>query len=227
MDADGEEGTMSEAPAGRRGLVVVLGVLAALAVAAWLFLTPATDPAPSLVPSAPEAAAPAAPTVSTEPATAAAAPVQETAGTPASATERLQARLDAIAKAYNSADARAMEQALWSNHAVVRPDGKTYYRSDLMAQWAREWAEYRRPSLSFAIEEISQSGEQITAQWGVILTAEVLDAQEEAHELVFSGSQKASYRIVSGQEVLDGPMVYTWSETTMDGYPWRPEQSGS
>jgi hypothetical protein len=88
-------------------------------------------------------------------------------------------------------------------------------------------AEYRRPSLSFAIEEISQSGEQITAQWGVILTAEVLDAQEEAHELVFSGSQKASYRIVSGQEVLDGPMVYTWSETTMDGYPWRPEQSGS
>lgn len=138
--------------------------------------------------------------------------------------EKLQQRLDAIAKAYNTGDGAAMERALWKNHAVTRPNGKTMYRSDLMGQWATEWVQFRNRSLSFAIEHIEEEGTNVTALWSVELTADLLDAAGEAHKLEFNGTQKAVYVRSGEDEMLDGPITYVRLDQTIDGYTTRADQ---
>ena len=138
----------------------------------------------------------------------------------------LQFRLDAFAKAYNEADAAALERVLWTNHAVVRPTGETMYRADLLGQWAREWTQMPKRELSFVVEHLTRDGDTLTAVWDMTLRADLTDERGQVHAMEIHGSQKASYAIVGGDWILDGPIVYVGFERTIDGNPWPLGQNG-
>ncbi|MEK6805858.1 MAG: hypothetical protein AABY95_04345 [Pseudomonadota bacterium] len=136
--------------------------------------------------------------------------------------DALQARLDAIARAYNKGDASAADRALWENHAVVRPNGVSLSRSDLLDQWKREWTESQNRSLSYAIEQVTESDSNVTAIWSLILTSDVQDSQGEWHKYELNARQKAGYIQSGGREILEGPITFLEYEQTMDGFPWNP-----
>ncbi len=149
------------------------------------------------------------------------------AGPESPARQALQTRLDSIAQAYNRGDAAAAEKSLWANHAVVRPDGRVVYRSDLIGQWSTEWAQLRNRNLAYTVEECNQEAGKVSARWSLKLTADVLGEDGETHQFEFGGSQEAHYIRDGEEESLLEPIVYTRVYQTVDGYPVNPHDESA
>lgn len=215
------------------GGALVVAVLAAAAL--WYSAREAAPPEPVVAPApvAPVAAAgapvsPAASEPATGVATAAAAKAPASTAVPASDDDvaAVQGRLDAFARGYNARDVAAVERALWQNHAVVRPTGETMYRPDLLAQWAREWTDFRSHELSFVVDQVRREGPELTAVWDLTLLADLVDAQGTVHKMEIHGSQRATWTVSGDDWVLAEPIAYVGFERTIDGDPWPVGQNG-
>lgn len=209
---------------------VVAGALLLLALGGVLIWTYLAQPAPG-APPAPTAPAIAerAPVPQVAPATPArvalAAPSKPpaAAAAPRSVYEALQDRLDAIAKAYVAGDAAGAERAMWPNHAVVRPNGQTLQRSELLGQWMTEWESFQQRRLSFAINEVYIEDEQVTAYVSMDLAAQVLGEDGEMHDFAALGLQKMTFQRERGVDVLERPIEYHGYEQTWDGLTFKPQ----
>jgi len=210
----------------KRTLIAGAALLLALAaVVAWKYFG-AAEPPPAAEPVPP--AAKAEPPLGPEPAkpmAKEAAPTRPTGATEAPPTiyENLQNRLDAIAKAYVAGDAAAAERAMWPNHAVVRPNGDTLQRSELLGQWMTEWERFKDRTLSFVIEEVYVEDDQVTAYWMIDLSAKVLGEDSELHDYAVHGLQKAIFQPGRGVDLLDEPIQYHGFEQTWDGMAFKPQ----
>jgi len=203
----------------------VLLLLALAAGVAWKYFG-AVEP-PAAVEPAPRAAK-AEPPSGPEPAKLTAkaeAPVKPTDATEAPPTiyENLQNRLDALAAAYVAGNAAAAERAMWPNHAVVRPNGDTLQRSELLGQWMTEWEGFKDRKLTFVIEEVYVNDDQVEAYWTIDLSAKVLGDDGELHDYAIHGLQKAIFQPGRGVDLLDEPIKYHGFEQTWDGMTFKPQ----
>lgn len=202
---------------------IVMIALGGALVWSYLVQPNAAVEAPAAVdapPVAPAATAPAA-----APAASAAAPAKppNAVEAPPTVYEALQNRLDALAKAYTAGDPVAAERAMWPNHAVTRPNGKTLDRSELIGQWMTEWESFKQRKLVFAIDEVYIEDNQVTAYWSMELTAQVLGEDGEMHDFDARGLQKAIFQRERGVDLLERPIDYHGYEQTWDGMTFKPE----
>jgi hypothetical protein len=211
---------------------IALGAaLLALAVVAFLVWKVLDRPAPVVEVTRPaQAESPLVPEPPGRPASATSAAAAALPAKPKDATEapptiyeNLQNRLDAIAKAYVAGDAAAAERAMWPNHAVVRPNGDTLQRSELLGQWMTEWEGFKDRKLSFVIEEVYVEDDQVTAYWTIDLSAKVLGEDGELHDYAVHGLQKAIFQPGRGVDLLDEPIKYHGFEQTWDGMTFKPQ----
>lgn len=136
----------------------------------------------------------------------------------------LEARLDKIAEAYNAGNIKAIELALFPNHAVVRPNGEHLDRAGVLLNWQEEWQLFPKRELRLAVLSFEQRGDEVSASWTVDLRADTHDEDGEVHVYEFHGVQEARYRLVDGQPALASPITYSSFEQTMDGEPWGGSQ---
>lgn len=217
-------------------LIGLVLVAAAVAVGVWLGgltgsgdLSPVPQDVGPTVQAGPAAVVPAAAPgrLPAAPAPTAQANAVATTGPVDPATffrEKIQARLNALAEAYNAGDAAAAERALDDNHAVIRPDGRTLYRSDVLGQWAIEWTQFQNRSLVFEVEFVEVEGDSVKALWTVDLRAEFLGEDSQPHELEFNGTQLAMYRKDGEKLSLQEPIRYTRAYQAIDGISVNPHQ---
>lgn len=133
---------------------------------------------------------------------------------------QLQARLNAIAQAYNDGNAKAIELALWKNHAVVRPNGEHLDRAGVLRNWAKEWTELHNRELALTVVTFEREDDHVSASWSIDLAADVVDEFGDTHRFKLHGLQEARYLISGDEEALDGPITYTIVDQTMNGEPW-------
>jgi hypothetical protein len=208
----------------QRVLIAGTGIGALLVAAgAWWMTQAEAPPIETRVAATPGAAVPPQPVAGPIASAAAAKLDAPTAAKPSASSvlgKRVQQRLDALAQAYEQGDARAIERAMWPNHAVIRPDGERFDRRELLALWAEEWESFRNRDLKFYVEEVIEDGVRATVIWTILLTADLTAASGETHHMMINGKQQAT--IVGGgdTEALEGPIEYTTLERTLDGNVW-------
>jgi hypothetical protein len=211
--------------ASRRKTLALAGVALIAGIAVLVLREPRPPPpAPVLAASMPVPPLAPAPVTAAEQPNAAVAPVAAPAPS-AAAQVRLQARLDAMALAYEEGDARAMELALWPNHAVVRPDGELLDRAALLATWAQEWQAFQNRSLDFYVESIRESGDGTVATWTLLLTADVPDSAGDLQHIMITGKQQATLLGSGDGERLQGPITYLGFERAYNGFPWPLDEA--
>lgn len=142
----------------------------------------------------------------------------------AAARGQLQSRLDAIAQAYNDGNIKAIELALWKNHAVVRPNGQHLDRDGVLKNWTREWTQFQNRKLALAIVSFEKADDYVNASWSIDLTADIEDEFGEIHKFKMHGLQEARYLITADGELLDGPITFAAAEQTMNGEPWSTQE---
>jgi hypothetical protein len=198
----------------KRALTGILLLAAAVLVVVVLRILSSEQPSPQPAQESPQA-----------PASQAAPVPVESSGRPAATThEKLQRRLDALAQAYNDGNRKAIELALWDNHAVVRPNGEHLDRAGVLEQWEREWTQFSNRNLSFAVIEVTEDGGRVSASWSLKLTADLQDEAGQSHAFELTGVQAARYTVSGDTELLDGPITYTSVRQTLDGEPFGASQ---
>lgn len=136
------------------------------------------------------------------------------------ARQKLQSRLDAIAQAYDEGNIKAIELAIWKNHAVVRPNGEHLDRAGVLRNWTQEWTQLHNRDLTLSVVSFERSEDYVNASWSVDLAADIQDEFGETHKFKLHGLQEARYLISGDEEQLDGPITYTLVDQTMNGEPW-------
>jgi len=138
------------------------------------------------------------------------------------ARKKLQERLSALALAYNNGDLKAARKAMWGNHAVIRPSGDSLDREQLLAQWQKDWDSLKNRKMTLTVAQITKLEKSVEATWSLDLIADTEDAEGAIHKYRLSGTQRARYAQNGNEELLEGPIKFTHSSTTVDGKPWPP-----
>lgn len=212
----------------QKRLIAAICVVLLVVGGAALFVMGPPTPVPPAAPVPPTAQPAATPNPATAPSTSpnAAGTTPQTATAPdgsAAARLRLQQRLDALALAYEQGNWSAAERAMWPNHAVVRPDGTQLDRADLKEVWLEEWEAFRNRDLRFYVEKLDAKGNVAAARWTILLTADVADQDGNMRHMMVNGVQAATLVGDGDEQKLDGAIVYTSFERTLDGFAWPAE----
>ena len=111
---------------------------------------------------------------------------------------------------------------MWSNHAVIRPNGELLDREQLLAQWQKDWDSFKNQKMTLTVAQITKRENSVEATWTLDLIADTADPQGAIHKYHLAGTQGARYVQNGSEELLDGPIKFIDSTITMDGMPWTP-----